>query len=223
MEKPEVVRQRIKETREWIARIGKEAQKRWMRLGSDLQIVRDKVLWKDWRDGKGRKFPTFDDYVQSEVGVSKSKVYYLLSVADNLKLPPARLEDLGKTKCYELARVAQERPKEFPRILQRIEKDPEMTVNEVRDIVESAIAGRAVEHYTRLDFAVKEGDVQTIVEALAVMQAQEPVENSDSASGRGVHLVNICREYLTDEEAIEVLKGLKKAGFFKKVPFELEG
>ena len=222
--KPEEIRAQVKEEAEWFRVTGREAQRRWMKLGNLLQVVRDRVLWKDWK-ANGKTFQTFDHYVEEEVGVSKSKVYMMLGVVDHLskKLSHTRMEELGKTRCYELARLAAERPKQLDRVLQKVENNPNIPVNEVRDIVEAAIENRAYERFQRLEFAVKEGDVATVIEALAVMQAGEPVENPDSASGRGVHLVNVCREYLSGEEETRVLKELKKNGFFKKVPFELEG
>jgi hypothetical protein len=219
------LRQQIRDEAAWFKTTGGEAQKRWMKLAHLLCTARNSSAWKDWKKKDGKCFQTFDDYIETEVGVSKSKGYMMMDVVDHLKLPAPKLEELGKTRCYELARAAREKPKSFGRVLEKVRKNPEMTVGEVKTLVDAHIAGRSLhtERYARIEFVVKDDDMQTVEEALAVMQAQEPVDIPDSAFGRGVHLISIAQEYLSGEEETKILKELKKSGFFRKTPFQLEG
>ena len=68
--------------------------------------------------------------------------------------------------------------------------------------------------YIRLEVAIKVEDEKYIRQALAVMQTLEAVKNPESATGRGLHLVALCQNYLSGPQETHVLKQLEEAGAF---------
>jgi hypothetical protein len=76
--------------------------------------------------------------------------------------------------------------------------------------------------YDRIEFAVKTEDAAYVFKALAVMQALEAVDNSETAAGRGVHLVSLAQEYLSGRDQTKILKKLEEAGAFSKSAFAVE-
>jgi hypothetical protein len=216
------LRTEVKVLRDWFKESSRQGQKKWMRLGKILAEIRDRGCWKDW------SYKTFDDYVESdELGVSKSKAYALLSVVDNLKLPMSRLEELGKSACYELARLGKEKPKSLKKVMERINRESEkgpVTIQRVRTMVSVALEGSHLGngHYTNLDFLLPEERAGVVIKALKVIQAIEPLENPSGPAARGVHLISICEEYLSGEEQKKVVKQLEKAGGFSGTNFQLE-
>src|ERR1700719_1746251 len=119
------IRKEIHQLRDWFRESSTEGQRKWMRMGKLLVKVRDEGYWEGWKGPRNESYGTFDDYVEGEVGISKSKAYALLAVCDHLKLPISRLEDLGKSVCYELVKLAKEKPKSLQRVVDRIEKESE--------------------------------------------------------------------------------------------------
>jgi hypothetical protein len=226
--KVEEVRAEIKDLVKWFKDNSSLGQKKWMRLAHLLRDVRDNQMWKEWKAGSGKKFSTFDDYVEGEVGISKSKAYYMLDVVDHLKgkMSAKDMEQIGKTACYELARVGKDKPKAFDRVLAKVKKNPDMPIGQIKNIVSAALEGRALDtnDYERVEFLVKEADYLTVVKALTVMQTDDPVERPDGPFGRGVHLVSMSQEILSDEHYKAILRKLEKAGAFnnKHTPFQLE-
>ena len=226
--KVEEVRAEIKDLVKWFKENSSLGQKKWMRLAHLLRDVRDNQMWKEWKAGSGKKFATFDDYVEGEVGISKSKAYYMLDVVDHLKsqMSARDMEQIGKTACYELARVAKDKPKAFDRVLAKVKKNPDMPIGQIKNIVSAALEGRALDagDYERVEFLVKGADYLVVMKALTVMQTDDPVERPDGPFGRGVHLVSMCQEILSDEHYRAIYKKLDKAGAFdnKNSPFVIE-
>lgn len=215
------IRKEIHELRDWFKSSSAEGQRKWMRMGKLLVKVREEGYWKEWKGPKGERYTLFDDYMELEVGISKSKGYALLSVIDYLKLPAAKLEELGKSKCYELARLAREKPKSLGHVLERIEKESQkgpISIERVKTMVSVTLEGSHLPngHYVTLDFLLREGDQFGVVSrALQVLQAEEPVESPTGSAARGVHLVSLCQEFLTEESHKKTEKQLEKAGAFK--------
>lgn len=214
------IRKEIRELSSWFRTANSEGERRWMRLGRLLVKVREEGYWKKWADTDGKVFTLFDDFVEKEVGFSKSKAYALLSVCDNLKLPIAKLEELGKSACYELSRVGKEKPKSLQKILGQIEKESAkgpVSLARIRTMVAVTLEGAHLENgrYVSLDFLLREEQAKTVNRALAVLQAEEPLESPNGPAARGVHLVSLCQEFLTEEEHKRTEKQLEKAGAFK--------
>jgi hypothetical protein len=214
------IRKEIHELRDWFKTSSSEGQRKWMRLGKLLAKVRDEGYWKQWKNTKGRPFTLFDDFMEQEVMISKSKGYALLSVVDNVKLPIAKLEELGKGACYELARLGKVKPESLRRVVNQIEKASEMgavSLPQVRTMVSMALEGKKFTggRYTSLDFLMEEDRAAVVYRALQVIQAEEPLDNPAGPAARGVHLVSICEEFLSEEAHKKTERQLEKAGAFK--------
>jgi hypothetical protein len=222
------IRKEIHQLRDWFRESSAEGQRKWMRMGKLLVKVRDEGYWKGWKGPRNESYSLFDEYVEKEVGISKSKAYALLSVCDNLKLPMSQLEELGKSACYELSRLAREKPKSLIRVLERIEKESEkgpVNLQRVRTMVSIALDGSSSLNgsYTTLDFLLREDQVKVVIRALTVLQAEDPLESPSGPAARGVHLVSLCQEFLTEESHKKTEKQLEKAGAFKpNTNFQLE-
>jgi hypothetical protein len=221
------IRKEIKELSTWLLSTHEEAQHKMVRLANLVATVQKKQLWREWKNPKtGKLFTTFDSWIDIELRQSKASVYRFIGVKEHLDLPDSTLEMIGKSRCFELVKVAKEKPKLLPRIVQEIKKNPDMPVFTLQQIVTNAIAGHHFDsgEYQRLDFAIKVEDIKEVNQAFMVMQAIEPVKNPEAASGRGLHLVNLCREYLSGKEERKVLKRLEDGGAFKNgnTNFEIE-
>ena len=224
---PADLRKEVHELRDWFKETGAVGQRKWMRLGKVLARIRDDGCWKEWKAPGGKAYSLFDEYMENEVQISKSKGYALLSVIDNVKLPMATLENLGKSACYELSRVGKEKPKTLLRIVERIQKESEkgpVSLARVRTMCSVALDGAHPNgRYVSIEFLVNEDRAKVVYRALKVLQAEEPVDSPETASARGVHLLSICEEFLTDEHHQKTAKQLEKAGAFKpNSPFKLE-
>jgi hypothetical protein len=228
--KPEAhaaLRKEIKELVGELAEIREKVEHKVVRLSNLVHKVQKGQLFREWTNPETKKqFTSFEDWIRVDVKQSKASVYRFIGVKEHLKLPDETLELIGTSRCFELIKVAKEKPKLLPRIVQEIKKNPNMPVFTLQQIVTNAIAGHHFDsgEYQRLDFAIKVEDVKEVNQAFAVMQAIEPVKNPEAASGRGLHLVNLCREYLSGKEERRVLKRLEDAGAFKNgnTNFEIE-
>lgn len=221
------IRKEIRELSSWFRTANSEGERRWMRLGRLLVKVREEGYWKGWKDPEGKVFTLFDDYMQAEVGISKSKGYALLSVCDNLKLPIAKLEELGKSACYELSRIGREKPKSLPKVLSQIEKESAkgpVSLARIRTMVAVTLEGAHLTNgrYSTLDFLLPEERAGVVIKALKVLQAEEPLENPAGPAARGIHLISLCEEFLSSEDHKKTAKQLEKAGAFTNSNFILE-
>jgi hypothetical protein len=224
---PTDIRNEIRELRDWFKASNAEGQRKWMKMGKLLVKVRDEAYWKGWKGPRGQSYALFDDYIEGEVGISKSKAYALLSVCDNLRLPISRLEDLGKSACYELSRVGKEKPKSLQKLMAQIDKESEkgpVSLERIRTMVSTTLEGSHLSngHYTTLDFLLQEDRASIVIKALTVLQAEEPLENPAGPAARGVHLVSLCEEFLSAEEHKKTAKQLEKAGAFRGTNMILE-
>jgi hypothetical protein len=228
--KPEAhsaLRKEIKELVGELAEIREKVEHKVVRLSNLVHKVQKGQLFRGWTNPETKKlFTSFEDWLHVELRQSKASVYRFIGVKEHLKLPDATLELIGTSRCFELVKVAKEKPKLLPRIVQEIEKNPDMPIFTLQQIVTNAIAGHHFDsgEYQRLDFAIKVEDIKEVNQAFAVMQAIEPVKNPEAASGRGLHLVNLCREYLSGKEERKVLKRLEDGGAFRNgnTNFEIE-
>ena len=196
-----------------------KAENKILQLTNLVFTVREKQLFREWINPKTKKkFKTFDDWLEVDTGQSKATVYRLLRVKDNLKLSDARLEKIGPSRCYEIERIARDKPSLLPKFIKKIEDNPDIPVYAVKQMVANVLAGGHFDsgEYSRWEFAVKVEDEDDIRNTFAVMQAIEPVQNPDSPSGRGLHLLALCQEYLSGRPQREMLKKLEAAGAFSK-------
>jgi hypothetical protein len=221
------IRGEIKTLVDDLATMRKQVESKVVRLSNLVAKVRDKQMFREWINPKTRKpFKSFEDWIKVEVKASKASVYRFIGVKEHLNLPDETLEMIGTSRAFELVKVAKEKPKMLPRIVKEIEKHPDMSVFTVQQMVTNVIEGHNFDsgQYERMDFALKVEDVPMVRKAFAVMQAIEPVKNPEAASGRGLHLVSLCQEYLSGREEREMLKRLEDAGAFKNgnIPFAIE-
>lgn len=213
------IRKEIKEIVEELPHIQKQLQQKIVRLSNLVHKVQGGQLFREWINPETKKqYTAFEDWIRVEVKESKASVYRFIGVKEHLKLPDKTLELIGRSRCFELVRIAKEKPAMLQRFVKAIEKNPELPHFTLQQMVTNALSGSHFDsgEYERLDFAVKIEDMPDVNKALAVMQAMDPVKNPDMPSGRGVHLVNFCNDYLSKKEPREVLKRLEKAGAFDR-------
>lgn len=201
--------------------------KKIVHLANNVFLVRENKLWKSRISKKTRKtYASFGNWLGAEVLESRSSVYRFLSARKYLtSVPNETLEKIGNSKCFELARLGREKPELLPRFLKEVVKRPEIQVVSLHNMVENSIAGGKFDsgQYESIQFTVKVEDLDVIHKALAVIQAQEAVDNPSTASGRGVHLVSICQEFLSGDDERKILANLKEAGAFDKLgDFKIE-
>jgi hypothetical protein len=174
-----------------------------------------------------KKYATFTEWISNEVHSSRASNFRFLGVKKYLsEVPNETLEEIGKSRCFELAKVGREKPSLLPRFLKEIEKHPEIPVVSLHNMVANSLAGGTFDsgRYEEISFVVKAEDLAYVKKALAVMQAMEAVENPDTAAGRGVHLVSLSQEFLSGKEESKILKQLEAAGAFNgKSAFKVEG
>lgn len=172
-----------------------------------------------------KNYRTFSEWLASEVHSSRSGAFRFFGVIKYLETVPSEtLEEIGKSRCFELAKVGREKPSLLPRFLKEIQKHPEIPVVSLHNMVANSLAGGSFDsgRYEEICFVVKSEDVPYVRKALAVMQAMEAVENPDTAAGRGVHLVGICQDYLSGNQENKILKKLEEGGAFSGTPFRVE-
>lgn len=211
----DAVRAQLLSDLEWFRNVTREGEKNWMRVAKNVALIRDNEWWRHWKSKSSKKsFTSFHDWLQHDAGPTRSTCYHLLDVAGNLKsLSQKQKESLGKSKCYELARVAREKPKLLASTIAKAEK---VTVDEVKKIVSATLAGHHLEasKFVRMEFLLPPDDAKNIRLALVVAANMEgkpmPMETTVQA---GYRLAEICQEFLTGEKQIQVKKLLKKARF----------
>jgi hypothetical protein len=223
------LRKQIRELADELAEIREKAEHKVVRLANLVHRVQKTQVFREWINPQTKKpFTSFEDWIKVDVRQSKSSVYRFIGVKEHLNkhVSDETLEMIGESRCFELVKIAKEKPKQLTRIVKEIEKNPKMTVFALQQMTANVLEGNHFDsgQYERLDFAVKVEDAVEVKQAFAVMQALEPVKNPDAASGRGLHLVNLCREYLSGKEERKALRRLEDAGAFKNgnTNFEIE-
>ena len=213
------LRKKIKDLSDELQKIHDQAEHKLVELSNLVYKVQKDQLFREWINPETKKpFRSFEDWIRVDVKQSKASVYRFIGVKQHLKLSDKTLELIGSSRCFELVKVAKEKPKQLARIVREIEKRPDMPVFTLQQIVTNTIAGHHFDSgkYERMDFAVKSEDVDDVKKAFAVMQAIDPVKNPEAASGRGLHLVNLCHDFLSGKEQREILRRLEKAVEFSK-------
>jgi len=220
------IRKEIHEIRDELRSMRSRGERKIVRLANLVATVQTKKLYKMWRDPSTRKaYTTFGSWMHAEIQESRASVYRFIGVREHLKeIPNETLEEFGSTKCFELVKVAREKPAMLPHFVKALKKNPEIPLYTLQQQVTNTLAGAHMDsgRYERFDFAVRVEEAITITKALAVMQAIEAVQNPETAAGRGIHLVSICEEYLSGNKETKVLAQLEKAGAFSKAVFEVE-
>ena len=173
-----------------------------------------------------KNYTTFTEWLAGEVHSSRSSTFRFLGVIKYLAdVPSETLEEIGNSRCFELAKVGRDKPSLLPRFLKEIEKHPEIPVVSLRNMVANSLAGGSFDsgRYEEICFVVKSEDMAYVKKALAVMQAMEAVENPETAAGRGVHLISLAQNFLSGKEESKILKSLEAAGAFNgKSAFKVE-
>lgn len=195
-------------------------EKKIVHLATNVYKVREHKLWKQRKDKTTRRFYTsFGAWLAAEVMESRASVYRFLIAKKYLgSIPHETLEKIGNSRCFELARLGRERAELLPRFVREVLKRPDIQVVSLRNMVENSIAGGKFDsgQYESISFTVKAEDLAYVEKAMAVMQSLEAVENPESASGRGAHLISLCQEYLSGDEESKILANLEEAGAFDK-------
>ena len=164
--------------------------------------------------------------------MSRAKVYSLLRMARAYRGVPERtVMALGYCRANELARISEYRQDDHAKepnktFLKAIDKTLKnrMDVNEVKLMVDNALAGEHLDsrHYLSLELSIKSEDYPSVAKAIAVAQARTPLENPDSPAANGIHIVDICKDYLLDPASVKILKQLEEAGAFGNGRFLVE-
>jgi hypothetical protein len=212
------IRQEIIDLADEFQKLQKDAQSKLVRLSNLVHKVQKDQLFREWINPKTKKaFTSFENWIKVDVRQSKSSVYRFIGVKEHLNLPDKTLELIGPSRCFELVKVAKEKPKMLQKIVKAIEANPEIPVYTVQQMATNVLAGSNFDsgNYDRLDFAVRVEDVHEIHQAFAVMQSMEPVKFPDTPTGRGMHLLNLCQDFLSRPKERQVLKRLEDAGAFK--------
>jgi hypothetical protein len=220
------IRKEIQELTGRLREIKGEAEHKIVRLANQVFLVQKHELYLHWKDpATGKLYTGFDSWLRAEVSESRSSVYRFLGIKEHLSdVPDETLEKIGSSRCFELVRVAREKPSMLPRFLKDLEKDPEIPLFTIQQRVVNTLAGSHPDsgRYDRIEFAVKVEDAPYVFKALAVMQALEAVDNPETAAGRGQHLISLAQEYLSGREQTKILKKLEEAGAFSKSAFAIE-
>jgi hypothetical protein len=221
------IRKDIKEITGRLREIKGEVDSKLVRLTNLVLTVRDKKLYREWKDPSTRRpFTSFDSWLRNDIEESRASVYRFIAVREHLgDISDKTLEGIGSTKCFELVKIAREKPALLGKFVKELESNPETPLYTLQQQVTNTLAGSHLDSgkYERWEFAVRTEDAPYIVKALAVMQAMGAVDNPETAAGRGQHLVVMCQEYLTERGPAMVLKTLEKSGAFSNTPFEVEG
>jgi hypothetical protein len=210
----DTAREIIKRDLRWLQQTIGEGERRWMRLASAVTMVKTQGWWRGWEDAKGEAFKTFDDWLAVDCAdLARSKVYALIGVVENLagEVSEKRLEEIGRSRAYELSRLAKEKPKALPALLEQLKKDPEMSVAQVKGAVAAALEGRHLDSgkYQQFELSVPIEDVPTVKKCFALMQAQHGGKNPDGASALGRRLVDLCMYYLSAPAHKDLLKQME--------------
>jgi len=219
------IRKEIQELTGRLRELKDEGEHKIIRLTNRVFLVQKHELYLKWKDPATSKFYTsFDQWIKAEIRESRASVYRFLGVKHHLvNVSDETLEKIGSSKCFELVRVAREKPAMLPRFLKDLEKDPDIPLFTIQQRVVNTLAGAHPDsgRYDRIEFAVKSEDSPYVFKALAVIQAIEAVDNPDTAAGRGTHLVSILQDYLSGMEQTKILKKLEEAGAFSKSAFAI--
>ncbi|MCI0626024.1 MAG: hypothetical protein L0387_31010 [Acidobacteria bacterium] len=210
------------------------AERRMMRMGELALKIQQRKWWLLLKRKDGKPYHSFDQLIQELKldGMSYRSVYNAMDAAKQLSdMRPSTLETLGKSKCYELARVKREAPRQFRPVLRALLEKPEMSVREVKNIAATAIAspnpnpngnGGPKERWVNMEFILRDSDAQVVKQALAVAQAMDPERHAESEYTLGRHLRRICDEFLLGGEQQQVWRNLDQAGAFSGAAFKLE-
>lgn len=208
----------IREDAKYLNDVREEVEHRLPRLANNCFKVQSQQLYLTRVDPETKKtFTTFRRWCEVEIGLSYTTIYRFIGIRKHLKsIPDKTIEKIGKTRCDELCKVAQEKPSLLPRFVKALEKEPDMPLYTLKQRVTNTLAGSEWDSgdWTRFEFAVKAEDAPYVVKAIAVLQAVEAVKNPETPAGRGFHLISLCQEYLSGKDASTILKRLEEAGAF---------
>lgn len=215
-----VLRQRVREA---IQRV----ENSYFDCAEALHAVYEKAAYVDWigpireppvnddEDGKivTRKYKTFKEYAENEVGVSGRKADYLVSIhrffVINLKMEEAligRLKSLGWSKCKELIGVV-----DLKNADEWIEKAESMTVTQLAEECRAAMKGgqSPPSEVTRKSFTLMDDQIEIVDEAL---KHAGTISDSDKD---GNLLTLVCQGYLAS--AVRPTTGSTKRAFLRQI------
>jgi hypothetical protein len=205
------------QVREHVASLQKalaEVETRWMQLADAVYEIQLKGYWRLYSDSKGASYPSFDAWIDAECTVKHSTVFSVLRVRRTLdgKLDRNTIERLGRSRCYELVKVAESKPRELQPLVDKV-LSSEWTCQQTKQAVANVVRGFHYDDggFKILEFHIPAADVETVEQAILVGQATEPCQNPDSEAARGIHLVSICQEFLLDPNNSDVLKQFRQA------------
>lgn len=185
------------------------------------EVTRNK-FWREWefdsKDGSGfvRRYESFEEYVENELGFKRRKAYDLIDIYKtfivDLKLDSDRLKDISWSKARLVTKVVDESNVE--EMLTKIEP---MSVRDVKEMVR----GMKEEDPT-LSSTLSEDALVRVVFQLAPAQAENlhhAIETAMKISGseKPSHNIDlICTDFLSSTDAIGVEGALIKLDVAKQ-------
>ena len=222
---PQAVRQEFRELVDRANENRRQADDIFIKLATRAYEVQVKRYWREYISQKtGKPFTGFDEWVREDSQWCRSKIYSLISVVKNLKLPAEELEEIGESKSVELAKVARDAPKQLPRVIQAVKDNPRMKLKEVKNLVSNALDGRHAElkKYRHYEFAVDEENASTVEKALLVMQEMDPLDDPDNRVSMGRHLVHLMIDWLGYPEPRAIAEKLEQEGVIDPMTITIE-
>lgn len=161
-----------------------------------------------------KAFATFGEWLREDAGESRTRVFAKLGIVKYLPLSAEKMEELGLTKCEEVAKVAKHAPRRLAKLIEQVQEHPEMTAKDVKQLVSRTLDGHTPEpqKYKYFELAMTEAEAAEFYMALQIMQAQDPLNDPENQVSMGRHVHNICVDWMTTAEAQETREKLEKSG-----------
>lgn len=203
---PDQVRADLHEEIRWFSAAAKEAEKRWVKIAYTVREIRDGQYWRAW------EFSNFDQWLAADCGTCRRTIYSLLTVVDRMDLPVLEMERIGRSKLYELARVAKDKPKDLPALLARVQADPDLTVEQIKIEVAVLLSGthQGSRKWVAYTVIVPEDESQVVEQAFLVARVMSGIAE-DTPAANGALLVALAQEFLEGSEQIEILEQIEEA------------
>ena len=226
-ERARVVREEFRSAARKKLELAKEDDKCTVALGRSAYEMQKEKYWLLLKARNGKPFQSFEHWMREDgFGIHRTTILDAILVIKQFKGVPSKvMDEIGSSKCEELARVKRDRPDKFNAVLKMVREAPDMTFKEVRDLATTVVAnkdGGALTRWTRMEFALREEDAAVVRQALIVAGVEHPIANADTPYALGAQLKSICDEYLTGEDQIRIWKKLDAAGAFTGTRFKLE-
>lgn len=200
------IEQRRDAIRQSLKEVGAAGEKLGLVEGELLFEVSKNGYWKDYEftDEKGekRKFASFEEYTQTELGMNRRKAFYLIDIYETyvvkLSLPKEVLGDLEWTKARELTKVIT--AENWSELL---DKAKGMTVVQIQEMVKGMKSGTgtaaddgtapsadAGDEMVKVAFKLAPAQHENVMAALAL------AESMTKSDKKGHNLDLICSDFV---------------------------